>query len=233
MTLAEWAASQTNGALLNAGEVERAVEFAGLLKLPLHPDRWKNWDSVIAFLHAQGLISKGEAILDAGACRDSAFLPSLRYFGFTSLTGVNLLEDNSVDVGGIRYEYGDITSLSCYQDGRFSFVACLSVIEHEVDWEKFLTEMARVIKPGGYLFVSFDYWPTHPYSVNARKGPAASTLQLFSAGEVVAFLAFAETVGFTPTSNVDVSAGQKVIHSPNEPPGSGGYTFFNLLLRRR
>ncbi len=232
MTLDEWAASQTNGALLNAGEVERAVELSKQMALPLHPDRWKNWDSLVAVAHAERL-AHGAPVLDAGACWDSAFLPGLQTLGFRDLTGVNLLIHETKELGGVRYEHGDITDLHQCQDSLFGFVACLSVIEHEVDWEKFLTEMARVIKPGGHLFVSFDYWPTHPYSLNARKGPAASTLQLFSAGEVVAFLAFADTVGFTPTSKVDTSVSQKVIHSPNEPPGSGGYTFFNLLLRRR
>lgn len=41
----------------------------------------------------------------------------------------------------------------------FDTVACMSVIEHGVDLYKFAGECARVLRPGGKLVVSFDYWP--------------------------------------------------------------------------
>ena len=43
---------------------------------------------------------------------------------------------------------------------HFDIVTCLSVIEHGVDVEAFADEAVRLLKVGGWLFVTFDDRPT-------------------------------------------------------------------------
>ena len=40
----------------------------------------------------------------------------------------------------------------------FKNITCLSVIEHEVDIKKFVTEVSRILTDGGKLYLTFDYW---------------------------------------------------------------------------
>lgn len=47
---------------------------------------------------------------------------------------------------------GDVTKLP-YRDGMFDLVVCFSVIEHLHAYRAAVTEMARVLEPGGYLLV--------------------------------------------------------------------------------
>lgn len=58
---------------------------------------------------------------------------------------------------GVRYLVGDLMQVPC-PDFFFDYITCLSVIEHEVDLQRFACETARLLKPGGKLFVTFDYW---------------------------------------------------------------------------
>jgi SAM-dependent methyltransferase/glycosyltransferase involved in cell wall biosynthesis len=154
----EFVTSQTNKALRNSMQVDFAATSLLRAGLPMHPDRPKAWDTLLALSLALGLVDPRSAVLDAGAGLESAFLPSLAMSGFDSLWGINLLFNKPVRIGSITYEYGDITG-TVYPRSQFSFVACLSVIEHGVDIRMFLLEMARIIRPGGFLFVSTDYWP--------------------------------------------------------------------------
>ena len=45
-----------------------------------------------------------------------------------------------------------------YQSNTFDFVTSLSVIEHGVDIHKYFMEMNRILKKGGLLLTSTDYW---------------------------------------------------------------------------
>lgn len=155
--LPSWVRSQTNRPLRHRDAVDYACNELAKVA-PLHPDRPKNWDTLLAVHHALSWAGDVQApILDAGAGKESAFLPAMYRLGHRDLIGVNLLFDKPEAIGGICYEPGDITKLS-YPDAHFQFIACLSVIEHGVDVPKFLAEAARVLRPGGSLFLSFDYW---------------------------------------------------------------------------
>jgi SAM-dependent methyltransferase len=63
--------------------------------------------------------------------------------------------------GVILYK-GDLMASTFFENSTFDFVTCLSVIEHEVDFSKFAKEVSRLLKSGGHLFVSFDYWNPKP-----------------------------------------------------------------------
>lgn len=46
-----------------------------------------------------------------------------------------------------------------FAESYFDAVACMSVIEHGVPLEACLRKMHRVLKPGGLLITSADYYP--------------------------------------------------------------------------
>jgi SAM-dependent methyltransferase len=178
--------------------------------------------------HVLGDATYVDRILDAGACRDpkspSVFLPGLSEHGYQRLIGCNLDEKRRVMERGIRYEPGDITSTT-YPDGFFGFVACLSVIEHGVNEFKFLQEMSRIIKRGGKLFVSFDYW-ADPIDTGDRTAWGAP-VRIFNADDVHAMVKYADGIGFQ-CAPYTLTCSDAVINCFGL-----NYTFFNLLLERR
>lgn len=55
---------------------------------------------------------------------------------------------------GVRYE--DLTNLS-FENGRFSSVICMEVLEHIPDYKAALRELARILIPGGRAYLSFPW----------------------------------------------------------------------------
>ncbi len=58
---------------------------------------------------------------------------------------------------GVRYTSGDLTALP-FDDGHFDVVTCVSVLEHLSPEAQALgvREMARVLRPGGRLLITYD-----------------------------------------------------------------------------
>jgi len=224
-----WARSQTCVPLFDNAQVNVAKLFAAARGLPLHPDRWKNWDSFLAIHHAERLIELNDPVLDAGACRvepyPSAFLPSLKKLGFTDLTGCNIDEKEDPEVvEGVCYEYCDIERMR-YDNGRFAFIACLSTIEHGVDWRKYFTESARILRLDGYLFTSFDYWSTPVDTMGQTAW--GSPIRIFTAHDVMQMAIFAKGCG------LDLMK-RPVLNCKDAPVEWMGmrYTFMNLLMKK-
>jgi SAM-dependent methyltransferase len=222
-----WALEQTNRALQSEFDVSRAYVEMIPAALPYHNERWKNWDAAIAIYHADRTVQEDGVILDAGACRDpkypSPFLPAMQRLGFQRLYGVNLDEKYEQYENGICYGHGDITDLFQFPNGYFDFVACLSVIEHGVDPCKFLAEMSRVLRRGGHLFVSFDYWED-PIATGDRTAFGVP-VKIFSRDDVTRMVRYASDVRLNLTSPLDLSCKDRVVKWLGLE-----YTFANLLL---
>jgi SAM-dependent methyltransferase len=224
-----WVARNIHGALQRDSDIVHAVNTLTDARLPLHPDRAKNWDHLLALWAAISTGGRDEPVLDAGACEDSAFLPALAECGYTSLTGCNI--DQVPDVvkhtpgGDVRYQYGDVCATP-FPTHTFRFVFCQSVIEHGVEWRAFFTEMSRIIKPGGILFVSTDYWSE---LINAGGQSAfGAPVHVFSQGEIEHMLAHIPL-------NTMLTAETAMLDTCERPVKWLGmeYTFVNLVLRRR
>lgn len=229
LTEHDWAKQVTNAPLRNEDAVKVAKLFMAVHKLPLHSDRWKNWDNMLAIHQALRTTDKDGAVLDAGACRDpgspSVFLPGLKTLGYSNLFGCNLDEpEGTTVVDDIAYSRQDITK-SEYPTEFFDYVACLSVIEHGVDFRHYFAEMSRLLKSGGYLFTSFDYWPT---PVDTKGAMAfGAPVRVFTKEDVMNMVVFAHGMGLKVTKEPVLDTTQTVVNWIGID-----YTFFNLLLRK-
>jgi hypothetical protein len=116
-----------------------------------HEITCKDWD----LAHIIPEIKNGN-FLDMGSS-DSYILKNLsikRIHG--ELHGIDLRESES-PVKEVKYAVGDLMDTRL-PSNYFKNITCLSVIEHEVDFDKFARETSRLLQDKGKLFVTFDYW---------------------------------------------------------------------------
>jgi hypothetical protein len=223
----DWAFAQTNRALLDSQAVDRATRALVTRGLPEHPDHVKNWDTWIALTHALRTCRHDDHILDAGGDRNSAFLPDLAALGYKSLLNINLRENDPERKSGIDYAYGDITVLAMASE-TVRFINCQSVLEHAVDWRRFLTEAARILTTGGQLFVSVDFWET-PISTShvVAEGYAGDLWKIFAPQEIQEMIEYAKRSGLILVGEMDLKCHDRVVQNLG-----CGYTFCNLLFCR-
>jgi len=215
-----WLKTNTNAALRTERDLHYAIDRVQRARWPLHADRTKNWDAYIALRHVLDCVTVDDWVLDAGADRVSSFLPTLAWLGYRNLLGLNLLEPGPSQVGGITYNHGNI-EWTKLEDEAFAFVACLSTIEHDVDVVKFLGEAARILKPGGHLFISTDFW-REPIVT-----PVAGW-RIFTPHGIMSIIDQAAKVGLYLTSEGDLAVIDRVCHHAGLD-----YTFVNLLFEKR
>lgn len=178
------------------------------LGLPAHSDLPKNWDSLAAL--AQILESTGPTarILDAGAELYSVLLSWLFLFGYENLTGINLVFNEVKQRGPIRYQPGDLTRTS-FADGTFDAITCLSVIEHAVDLQRYFGEMSRILKPGGFLITSTDFWDSGVDTTG--KFAYGVPVHVFTESEIRNALPLAAQCGLYLTSEPDFRCEERAV----------------------
>ncbi len=111
----------------------------------------KDWD----IAHIVSEIGDGN-FLDMGSS-DSYILKNLTLKNIKGdLYGIDF-NDPDVPIPRVSYLKGDLMETGLPSQ-HFANISCLSVIEHEVDFDRFTSEVSRLLQPGGRLFVTFDYW---------------------------------------------------------------------------
>jgi SAM-dependent methyltransferase len=216
-----------NAVLLSRAESEAVVAQVTRLGLPVMQDHPKNWDSLAALDLIVKKLTPEAKILDAGSEKYSMILPWLTMYGYRDLCGCNLVFDKPSRAGAIRYEYGDITATK-YPDHAFDAVTCLSVIEHGVDIKAYFREMARIIKPGGVLITSTDYYET-PIDTSQRSAYGVP-IRIFHKADMLEAFAYAKECGFELSAPIDLAAKEKVVHWERH---GLSYTFIVFSMIRR
>ncbi len=121
-------------------------------------EMFKSWDvaNVLEIAERQ-LPQRSAPVLDLG-CYNSAILWVLYRCGFSPLYGCDL---NPMCKwmpywNHIYYQAADLTHTS-YADHSYALITCLSVIEHGVPLDALVTEVTRLLKPGGIFVFTTDY----------------------------------------------------------------------------
>ena len=163
--------------------------------------------------------------MDIGAY-SSEILPVLHRMKYSNLTGVDLNPriKEMPFANTIRYEVADFMATP-FSDASFGAITAISVIEHGFQSERLLREISRLLRPGGYFLASFDYWPEKVDTTGMDI--FGMDWRIFSKAEVFDFIDEAQAYGLFPCCEIDLEAGEKVIHW-----GGKDYTFAWLALRK-
>ena len=144
--------------------------------------------------------NKAYTLVDVG-CGAGEFTIGAALRGYRSL-GLSWDEENTAvanELAGVlnaevEFEITDIRCLDQREDLReaFDVVACLELVEHILDDRKLIIDIASMLKPGGYLYLTTPYlrfnetigsvqemgpWPTVETGPHVRRGYTKAMLQ--------------------------------------------------------
>ena len=197
-----------NAVLRTEAEAKAATAEIARLGLPSHPDQVKNWDTLAALSVVLSSARPSDRILDAGAADYSTLLPILAQYRYKHLDGCNLEFHQPERRGRVEFRHGDLTATD-YPSGAFGSIACLSVIEHGVDLTAYFKEMARLLRPGGTLVTSTDYW-SEPIDTTGLVA-YGTQVRVFTPADITAGLEIAKNYGLKPTGPLDLSCEDRVV----------------------
>ena len=225
---------ELNCVLKSFGQVEDSIKNLETLGLPPHPDLPKSWDTwkIINFVNKKA--EKNAKILDVG-CNGSPILYLLKKLGIRKLYGcdvdlkirkrrllrkiknkiynenpdqlINEMLRNEDNFYNLTIQNLEKTN---YEASFFDFVSSLSVIEHGVNVSNYLPEMNRILKPGGFLLTSTDYWPEKiETSSNVYDRPNQDVI--FDENGIKEILALASKNGFSLFGQMSFDFQDKVV----------------------
>jgi hypothetical protein len=96
-----------------------------------------------------------------------------------------------------------------------------------VDVAAFLVEASRLLRPGGALFLSFDYWQD-PIDTRGQSAYGVP-IRVFARDDVETMVGLARSVGLEPDGPCNFACENRVVHWRRFDLR---YTFANLLLRK-
>lgn len=199
----------SNAVLKTHKELHKAIKQVIDLDLPVMPDLPKNWDSLAALDLIFKNTNKKANIFDAGGELYSVILPWLFLYGYKNLTAGNLIFKKPIKKGPIIYKYNDITQTE-FDNETFDAITCLSVIEHGVDLNLYFSEMSRILKKGGILITSTDYFET-PIDTKDQFSLGVP-IHIFNKDEIVKALNIADHFGLKLKEPIDLSSKEKVVN---------------------
>jgi len=189
-------------------------------------DRRKSWDVLKTAEFLESRLPKDAPIIDFGAFNSETPGILIR-MGFTNLHAVDL--NPSVMSGPyrdrIRYIVGDFLATT-FAPGSFAAITAISAIEHGHAIDALLSEVARLLAPGGYFVASTDYWPEKTDTAGIRIFGMDWTI--FSARELGALFDGARARGLVPVGAQEYGSGSPVIEFAGKH-----YTFAWFALQKQ
>lgn len=206
--------------------------------LPKHLSSEKNWDLSQLYNIIKSL-PRDANIIDLG-CGQLWTLKLLHAMEFNKLSGIDLTiswkerlrqairmwRGQSFKLPFNLYK-GDITNLQ-FPDEAFDLAVCVSVIEHGVDHEKFISELNRVLTPGGLLFITTDYWEDEIESYN-KHNPYDLPWKIYSKKDIEDFVRLLKHHGFVPYLDEEIPGCSDRCIVWNEQE----FTFLNLVFKKQ
>jgi SAM-dependent methyltransferase len=216
------------------GEAILGLQRAGL---PLHLTPQKNWDHWLLF-KALTRITKDSPVADLG-CGEGDTLRLLKAVGFQALEGVDFNISLLLRAGQALSMCRERTLHPPYRlhrsdlhetplnGGAFGAVVSISTIEHGVDVPRFVREAGRLLRPGGLLFITTDYWEDKIGTSDAARA-FGLPWKIFCRDEVVELVKTAEAVDLQPVTNGEIPAcADRPVYWNNR-----AYTFIAMLFRK-
>lgn len=174
----------------------------------------KDWDlaRTLPDLHDGNLLDMG--------CQGSPVLANAARFTGDKV-GIDLVPVPAPP--GCRTVVGDLMDTGL-PDGHFDAITCLSTIEHGVDVPRFLTEAARLLAPGGRLYITFDYAEPKIHTGITMFG---LPWNIFGRADVEALIVEAARHGLAPVEPMDFTMQDRPL-----PYGSFSYTFGMVVFEK-
>lgn len=145
--------------------------------------------------------------------------------------GIDLSEPEFKKNPEIEYIKGDLMATP-YKDKSFDTITCLSVIEHEVDYDKLAKECSRLLRKDGILYISFDYW--NPKVDTSDVGTKLYGLKwnILDASDVSRLEVALGKQGLHMTGNMDWTIKDAVINPQFCAPYGKSYTFGLISFKK-
>lgn len=232
-----------NEILREKNEIETAYNAMKHERLTVPDDRSKCWDERKAFDFIISRDKKECFVLDVGT-RKCRILEALYCKGYRNLYGCDLapvewrrriypylfnlrFADLARSMAGrppIRLSVQSLEKTD-YPSGKFDFITSLSVVEHGIAAEQYFREMGRLLKKGGYLITSADYWPEKLDTSDVKLYDL--TWNIFSRQEIEEMVGLAGTFGFKLIEPINFTCGNPAIELKGKQ-----YTFIFFILRK-
>ena len=199
-------------------ESDAATVLVESLGLPSHHDSQKNWDTFKCVSYIASLGDLETPVLDAGSGARVVAPRWLHQLGYKNVYACDIqgAQKDLYKSIGLHFSVQDLTATN-YADGFFQAVTCISVIEHNVPLDAFAREMARILKPGGLLLVSTDYWSEfidcsgiYPYGFDAGE------MKIIDPKELTEFVGMAQAAGMELCAPLQFETHEKDLFGPSE-----------------
>lgn len=218
-----------NTALKSLNNIVPQIRFLDGIGGRLHPTFYKNWDLGLFTSFILERYDESAGILDVG-CVSNPLLFNLATAGYSTLCGIDfqLPAENIHTHPHVWYTRADLTQTP-FKDRQFDCITSLSVVEHGVDLERYFREMSRILKAGGVLLTSTDYWPK---KVRTWTVPRRLTFgvpwKIFSEAEIREFIGVSQRYGFILLAPLECTVTERVVHWLGK-----AYTFIALAFEKR
>ncbi|MEK6879802.1 MAG: methyltransferase domain-containing protein, partial [Nanoarchaeota archaeon] len=127
------------------------------------------------------------------------------------------------------YFIGDLMNTP-FPDTEFQQICSLSVIEHEISYDRFAKEVSRLLKSGGDCFCSFDY--AEPKIKTEGMKLFNLEWNILSKDDVIRLVSEMEKCGLRITSDIDWKLSEAVINPQYCSPADVSYTFCILHFKK-
>lgn len=211
-----------NCALQTRAEIIQATAELQNYGLINHGISAKDWD--IARISPR--LVDGD-MLDMGSSGGSCILENAVKIGIAGRKiGIDLeYTEDRVSPEGIEFKKMDLMHTT-FEDASFQTVLVLSVLEHQVDYHDLAMETSRLLKQGGHLWITCDFW---------NPSPDTSLTKLYSLDWAIldraAILRLVDEmakVGLKVSGDIDFKTTEAVINPAYCSPAPVSYTFFIL-----
>lgn len=221
--------TKLNCFLLTRAEIDQYTSMLVQNGLTSHGMICKNFDIAKIIPH----IGDGN-ILDMGSA-GSHILENVLKLGRQGLKyGIDLSYPDGYESPheGLKFFRGDLMKTE-FEDGLFDYLTCLSVIEHEVDFDLLAKECSRLLKSGGKLFITFDYWEPKVDTTDVGTALYGLRWNILDKSDVLNLIKTLSDNGLEMEGDMDWTTMYTVINSKFFAAYNKAYTFGIIMVTKK